>query len=545
MVITIARKKKVTAPKKSRGTYSCQFCGKKLKTEKGLQGHEKKCSSTKELEPAVDLAKEAGNVLGLTDEISLKTGKDQDLEIGSELEEELERLKSQYRRQTEEEARLQQEREELQRERDTLYKDMAESKTKSSKSILDPFGMELDEDREPPSISGPDNVPEAAVESKTPVSSPAIEDTKAETAVEEPVISEPVAAEPPAVEAEGEIPDKTEQLRKRIKGLKSPGKTKPRLGLVPRSAVEAEESGGIDAEPQQVSGPGTAPGPDLAQLDTEFGARLNKLEQLIEGLEEKAVAKSEINRILNNSVGKEELYELLELHRKDTQKLEVKVNDMAEEVGFGESLNVSKIPPSILESVYEATLADAVTALIRNSGPYDAEAIIQKILEDIRTQTSGSELFKYEEGKLRIMNLTRSLESRSISAKQIQATYSEVLKKIMDRVPGYKPKNFRAMLKIKSQEFAIDKTSGLTEILTEITTEIEDVKKIKGDLFERLADLEEARNELSSDVRVLEQKINEMEQKLIGNQNDNEGEAEAGGENSEDSDGDSSEDDIE
>jgi hypothetical protein len=427
--------------------------------------------------------------------------------LKEELESELERLKTQYKQQTEDEKRVQTERDEINRERDVIFKDMTNDKARSVAAIVDPFGEIAKGKDQLPEISGP---PEQARRG--------LEMVKEETR-----ITEAKKADKKDSKVKGPDIDfaaKTDLLRKKLK--REPDKEKSGTPREDDTTIGELKASEISEGPPPKLEQKTAELPDGLSIDNlyeniknrveaEFETRLARQQEIISDLRDQLISRDEIESILKDKISKTAIQGLIEIINKDFQKMETKIIELGEEVGFGESLNVSKIPPNILEGVYEATLDDAVKALIRNIGPYDAETMILKILEDIRTQTSGSELFKYEEGKLRITDLAKSLESKSISAKQIQATYSEILNKIMEQNPSYKPKNFRAMLKIKSQEFAVDKASGLSEVLNDIRRDVGKVQSIEDELNERLVELEEARNTLMSDVRVIEQKLHELE----------------------------------
>ncbi len=146
------------------------------------------------------------------------------------------------------------------------------------------------------------------------------------------------------------------------------------------------------------------------------------------------------------------------------EKIDNKIDDIMSEVGYGESLDVSKIPPNILEIVYQSTLDDLVGELWKSLGPGDFERVIIETLEEVRLMTSGSELFRFDNNRrIRTNNLAKSLSEGLISAKQIQTTYDVLLDKLTEYIPYHKAKNFRAMIKIKSQEYTVDKTSFLLE----------------------------------------------------------------------------------
>lgn len=170
---------------------------------------------------------------------------------------------------------------------------------------------------------------------------------------------------------------------------------------------------------------------------------------------------------------------------REMKKLDEKTSEILEEIGFGESLNVAKIPPNILENVYESTIEDIINELHNNFGSHDAEKIITSTLEDVRTRTSGSELFYFDGRMMRTRNLAKAIQSKLISAKQVQTTYAELLRKLMEYLPGYKAKNFRAVIKLKSQEYAVDKTTQLLDTFDAIKMDIDHLKNMIGSVSNR------------------------------------------------------------
>ena len=165
----------------------------------------------------------------------------------------------------------------------------------------------------------------------------------------------------------------------------------------------------------------------------------------------------------------------LGLYQKHLDKLNFKVENLMEDVGFGEALDVSKIPPNILEIVYQFTLDDVTNALWKNLGSHDAEMLIRNTLEELRLRTSGSELFRFDGRYIVAKDLGRAIEKKLVSANQIHTTYDELLDKLLENLPRYKAKNFRAMIKVKSQEYAVDK---ITHILGEMTSVRENIANI-------------------------------------------------------------------
>jgi hypothetical protein len=198
--------------------------------------------------------------------------------------------------------------------------------------------------------------------------------------------------------------------------------------------------------------PGASTG-DLEAVARSVEAKLAALESRLDEMEKKTAAGN----------GERQGIDAARIHRfnKDIERLDWKVEQLMDEVGFGESLDVSKIPSNILEIVYQATLDDVVREMGKTRSQQEVGTIIEAQLEEVRKNTSGSELFRYNGRRILAENLAKSIDQGLISAKQIQTTYAELLSQLLESVPAYKPKNFRAMIKIKSQEYAVDRVTHL------------------------------------------------------------------------------------
>lgn len=217
------------------------------------------------------------------------------------------------------------------------------------------------------------------------------------------------------------------------------------------------------------------------------------------------------------------------------KKIDEKVDDVMGEVGYGESLDVSKIPPNILEIVYQSTLDDLVTELWKSLGPGDFEQVITKTLEEVRLMTSGSELFRFDNNR-RILtnNLAKSLSEGLISAKQVQTTYNVLLDKLMEYIPYHKAKNFRAMIKIKSQEYTVDKTSFLLERVAQMEKKLNQTNQLVAALSTQLnaksmkmdtttKELEKRMYEhYDSALSEIREEVSKLEKEKIGSQEKNE-----------------------
>lgn len=217
----------------------------------------------------------------------------------------------------------------------------------------------------------------------------------------------------------------------------------------------------------------------LTKMSEDYEASIKKIEKSIGTVNRK------IDGVIKEIDESAEKYGSYQNVVREIEKLDDRTNEILEEIGFGESLNVAKIPPNILETVYESTIESTVNEISRNYGSHDAENIISRTLEDIRTRTSGSELFYFDGRMLKTRNLVKAIEQKLISAKQVQTTYDELLSKLMEYLPGYKARNFRAMIKLKSQEYAVDKSTLLLESIEVLREHIDNLKNMVGSVSNR------------------------------------------------------------
>jgi hypothetical protein len=289
---------------------------------------------------------------------------------------------------------------------------------------------------------------------------------------------EPAAEEPPRAQARDERPKAIDMLplpaprlprrRERLPeeeaipeiGAEEDAASAPAPGL-DRAAVEAVVRSVMaeSASPPQPEGASR----ELAERADRLASRLDHLDQKLE----KNVA--ELHRAIER-IGKEAELKRVE---KELEKISERVLDIMEDSGFGESLSVSKIPPTILEIVYQAIIDDVYLEIMKTKGAQDAERIARAALEEVRLKTSGSELFKFDGRKIVTDNLAKSIDANLISAKQIQTTYDVLLERLLETVPHHKSKNFKGMIKVKSQEFAVDRATRLTREYARLEKEME------------------------------------------------------------------------
>jgi len=182
---------------------------------------------------------------------------------------------------------------------------------------------------------------------------------------------------------------------------------------------------------------------------------------------------------MNRRVG----YADLQPIQRELEKIRGKIDDIVDEVGYGEALDIAKVPPYILEAAYQAILDDLADEIVKVCGTHDAEQHILHSLEQLRLKTSGSELFHYKPHRIQV-GVARPLEKGLVSARQVQMTFDELVRHLLEPIHYHTPKNFRALIKIKSQEYSVDKALSLATAWEKTAPQIPA-------LHERLAKLEE------------------------------------------------------
>ncbi len=472
-------KEDAPSPPKRSAKFECQFCGKVVNNAHNLRVHEHHCRSK-----VVDMDR-----------------KEVEREIGSAIR----KLKDEFEDQRDIFQKEAAERENMLKKELEELKDILRLEIKMGHHAQDPpekmeEAVEAQDPHIPPAhpISKPMEEPitQIAVEEKVKMQlpQPVIEESprkimnappspSASPAIHvEPVLpmeSRPTASKPEPIEvpplanvqdmvrsdpainrAIQPVPEITPAIKSITEVSQQEPGTPPTIPSISREMVLEllkEEMGKLDDARTGMSG---------VSLSTEASERLgnieNKLQSLSSDLSNSIRDSRQAMEKLEHSM--EEKLAAINPKRiaREIEKVSDRVFDIMDEVGFGESLNVSKIPPNILEIVYMATLDDVVREMTRSLGDQEAEVRINLALEEVRLKTSGSELFRYDGRNMVTENLARSLKTHMISAKQIQTTYSELLRNLMSTVPHYKSKNFQAMIKIKSQEYAVDRATALS-----------------------------------------------------------------------------------
>jgi uncharacterized coiled-coil protein SlyX len=200
---------------------------------------------------------------------------------------------------------------------------------------------------------------------------------------------------------------------------------------------------------------------------TGLAARVAHLEDSIQTLNEllqsmSARLQASVHELRGEARGKADEVDLAAI-RKDLDRITSRVDGVEDEVGSGETLDVAKVPPAILEHAYQAVLDGIVAELRKALGDHDAERHVEHSLEELRLRTSGSELFHYRAQERRIeVGVRKALEKGLASARQIQMTFEELQRNLLEPIHAHAPRNFRALVKLKSHEFAVDRALHLT-----------------------------------------------------------------------------------
>lgn len=396
------------------------------------------------------------------------------------LQDEVKRLQDQYLRQKEEERRVDEERRAFKFER-----------PQGSDAALSPaIGYEQK--------AAPNNIPKS-IEILHPI--PAPQEISAHS------------QKPSAAAVSAAKPEIQEQM---LTEGQSPKQQQPRVQIQTPAPESIEPLNIIETKQQE-----------FPEGSEDFSKRFGDLKELFDkintlaterglGTPQDAVLSEISNRInaLEDGINSKSPLAMVENLKKIVERADEKIEYINEESGIGETLDVSKIPPDILESVYDATLEDIVMAITKVLGPHDTELLITKTIEDLRSQTSGSELFKYDEGDLKTKDLAKSLLNKLISPRQVHATYSELLNKLLGYAPHHKPKNFRAMIKLKSQEFAVDKATILISEFEKLRTNLDLVNKTQNEILKRLHDMDETKSLIVADLKNLNLKVDHISKSL-------------------------------
>ncbi len=221
-------------------------------------------------------------------------------------------------------------------------------------------------------------------------------------------------------------------------------------------------------------------------IDRRFSGSINSIKTELTELKDKLESKLDKEAINDLKIIQSKIDDLstsLNNFNKEVQRLhknvartEEKLDDVLLDLGFEESIDINKIPNYILVLVYETILNDIINRIKHVLGTQDTETAVRKILENVRSHTSGGELFKYEHNKIKIPELRQYLDKKMISPKQIHITFNSIINQLLEYSSGYVPKNFKAMIKIKSQEYAVDMVDRLEERLVNLNNELGEVK---------------------------------------------------------------------
>lgn len=289
--------------------------------------------------------------------------------------------------------------------------------------------------------------------------------------------------------------------------------------LPPAASIPSEPAPKLGGYPDVFSGE--------PEFDQSFMTEPGVDKQVVESVSQIKSELAEIKTQLENKVDMEALNNLPRLEemssdlakniakftkdllqmQKEIEKKDQKLKDILLDLGFEESLDINKIPPKILVLVYETILNDVLTRIKFTKGAQDTETAVNKIFENIRTHTSGSELFQFEGNKITIPNLPIYLTKKLISSKQIYITYNSILKQLLEYVPGYEPKNFKAMIKIKTQEYSIDRVIKLDTDFETFSTELDELKKHLNNINIQITNLS---NRLEELPQMMEEKLSKL-----------------------------------
>ena len=185
----------------------------------------------------------------------------------------------------------------------------------------------------------------------------------------------------------------------------------------------------------------------------------------------------------------------------EIQNIYHSLEKMEEESGYDISLNLARVPPEVLVQVYQIILDDIIKNLIFQLGQYEAERYIKQCLTDLKYHSCGSELFHFDGHKINLDEIKNTLSMNLISPKQINETYMQLITKLYEIIPGYKPKNFRGLIKVYTLQYAIDRVISLGNEINEFRAEFRKLREL-------VTRLEKVEKEIPQKIENIEKNIN-------------------------------------
>lgn len=141
-------------------------------------------------------------------------------------------------------------------------------------------------------------------------------------------------------------------------------------------------------------------------------------------------------------------------------RVEARVEDISLHVGHREPVELSRVPPEILERSFQTALDELVGALAKVKGRDELERTLDEAIQDLRGRSKGSELFERQEARIVIRGLGAAVAKKLLSAKAAQTTFDEVERHLHAYVPGFKPRTLAAIIRARASDFAVDAAVG-------------------------------------------------------------------------------------
>jgi len=232
---------------------------------------------------------------------------------------------------------------------------------------------------------------------------------------------------------------------------------------------------------------------ELAEIKERLGSKLDF--ESIKDLQDNKGLTNQLSKTLSGFNK-----ELTRMH-KDVERNDQKLTAILLDLGFEESLDINKVPNYILVLVYETILNDIIARIQHGLGNQDTEAAVNNTLEDIRTHTSGGELFKFEHNKIKIPELRQYLEKKTISPKQIHITFNSIIEKLLEYIPGYSPKNFKAMIKIMSHEYSLDTAAKLDQSFESLENRFSELEENVNKILKKKQDSDAGQSMINNELK--------------------------------------------
>ncbi|MCS3922981.1 hypothetical protein [Methanosalsum natronophilum] len=235
---------------------------------------------------------------------------------------------------------------------------------------------------------------------------------------------------------------------------------------------------------------------------------ITELENSLEDQKETSSRRlSEVNERLQNKTEEEDFISV----KNEFNLFSKRLRRVAKEAdaSHNEVLDASKIPPDVLEIAYKKTLNNIFTELVTFVGEKDAHDIVFKVIKKVRSSSAGVDFFRFETGRFTVYKLAEAIENKLVSPKQIHATYLELVRNLMEYIPGYETRDFKSFVETGSMEYVIDKVRLHEDLYVDILEKMNYFEDIADKISEQMENISNKQEELENNIQEINHKSSE------------------------------------